>query len=131
MHKLKTIIKSPVTYATCVDILFLLLIIASGFVLSEIILPGIISAYISPFVLFSIIFITLITIIFLAHKQDISFSTHKTPKKRIMLVYTIIFIGCIGVAGFRFGWIPGAIMTFLSTLAFMLFFKVIHESLAA
>ena len=126
MRSITNIFKNPITYKVFVDILSLTLFFTFGFIIFETLLPGTISAFISPFTVFLAIFTLLIFIIFLAHKQNISFE--KTKNNKILLnTYLIIFCACIALVSFRFGIFFMTISIFFCATIFIGFYKMLQE----
>lgn len=128
MH-MKPITKNPITYKILIDIIILSLIFACGFVVLEAILPGIISEYISPFKLFSGLYVLFITAIWLAHKQKISFPIKK-GSKLLFAIALIIFCICIGVASLRLGPLLAILSTLLCASVFAMFYGVLREEIS-
>lgn len=128
MNTLKKIYKNPLTYTITVDVLIALLFVAACFVISESILPGIVSAYISPVLLFGSVFILFVVIALIARTQDIFFSIKK--KSTLLFVCGMLFFTALtAVASFRFGIALCTIFTIISAIVFILLYKIFHEEI--
>ncbi len=126
MQKIKNIIKNPMTYKLLVDIFLLLLLVVLGFIFFETLLPGIITSYISPFTLFTILFICIGLISFTAHKLNVS-SPIKTHKKIIGIFASLFFAFLIGIAGFRYGFFFDSIIAIFSLITFVLLHSLVRD----
>jgi len=128
MHRIKYIFKSPLLYKILVDI-FLLFIIAVVFLLVlETVIPGIITMYVSPLTLFSILFIFIWLIAKLSH--GIPSTAHITSHSKIMLILTTLFFALlIGIAGFRYDFFFGGIVVIFSITIFMLLHHLVKDML--
>ncbi len=128
MFQIKNSIKNPITYKILVDIFFVTLLIISGFIIAETILPGLISAYISPFLLFISIFLIIIVISFVARKQHIH--TNITKSKKVLLALSILlFTIFISIASLNYGYFFGSIIIILSITTFILFYYIVKDIL--
>ncbi len=121
--------KNPITYKITVDITALSLLFVSGFIVSETLLPSIISAYVSPFTIFCAIYALLACGIVLAHTQHIAHTPHKT-NAIIFACSLIIFGACVGVASFRFGLLFTLLATLLCTSIYAMIYSVVREEIA-
>lgn len=126
MQKIKNIVKNPMTYKLLVDIFLLLLLVVLGFIFFETLLPGIITSYVSPFTLFTILFICIGLISLTAHKLNIS-SSIITHKKMIGIGVPIFFALLIGIAGFRYGFFFDSIIVIFSLITFILLHALVHD----
>ncbi len=128
MFQIKNLIKNPITYKILVDIFFVTLLIISGFIIAETMLPGLISAYISPFLLFISIFLIIISISFVARKQHIH--TNITKSKKVLLALSILlFTIFISIASLNYGYFFGSIIIILSITTFILFYYIVKDIL--
>ncbi|MEA3323203.1 MAG: hypothetical protein U9Q12_03180 [Patescibacteria group bacterium] len=126
MQKLKNIVKNPMTYKLLVDIFLLLLLVVLGFIFFETLLPGIITPYISPFTLFTTLFIFVGFISLVAHKLNAS-SPITTHKKIIGFIAAIFFALLIGIAGFRYGFFFDSIIVIFSLVTFVLLHSLVRD----
>ncbi len=128
MFQIKNLIKNPITYKILVDIFFVTLLIISSFIIAEAMLPGLISAYISPFLLFISIFLIIIVISFVARKQHIH--TNITKSKKVLLALSILlFTIFISIANLGYGYFFGSIIIILSITTFILFYYIVKDIL--
>jgi hypothetical protein len=123
MKKIIILLKNPVTYVTLLDVFLMSLLVLMGFVLSEAFLPGIVSIYISPFVLFTLITALFFAIITIAHMQNISFKKNPTKKTLPLLVSIGLFGGIVTIAGYRYGLALGVTTAFLSMMILILLYR--------
>lgn len=128
MKKFTTIISTPVTYKILIDIFCIVLFTISIFVIIEMILPDIISAYISPILWFVCIFCMLSIISFVARTQSISFA-YKKKNNPLLLCGLLIFSTCVALASFRFGIILSLIFATFSTIIIKVFYDLLHEEI--
>lgn len=128
MKKITTLVHTPIMYKIFVDILWMILLIASIYMTAETILPGIISAYISPLLLFSGIFFIFIALSFFARINNISFPQKK--KNVIIFMCGISFFSmCVAIASFRFGIIACVLFTVFSAIILTLFYTILHKEI--
>ena len=125
-ERIKSFIHSLLLYKILVDILSLLLIVTIAFIISETIIPGIISTYISPITIFAGIFTMITAISFIAHKQNIAIplAMHNRFSTSIAIVF---FLFVITIAGFHYGYIFESIIIILSTITFILLHALVHD----
>ena len=128
MHQITNLIKNPITYKILIDIFFILLFIIGSFIIAETLLPGLISSYISPFILFVSIFIIISIISFIARNQDIH-ANIKTSKKILLTLSTSLFIALISIASFGYGYFFGSIIIILSVTTCILLFSITKDLL--
>lgn len=128
MKKILQIIASPITYKLSLDVLAILLFIFLGFIAGEIILPGILSNYISLGKFTGIVFIVIGIVTILAREQEIVFNCKEINK------HFFIF-GCVTVALLTFVslikfeiW-TDLFLTAISTTLFVLIYKYFFEEL--
>lgn len=128
MKNLSKIISSPITYKLSLDVLAIVLFIFLGFITGEIILPGILSNYISLGKLTGIIFVIIGIITILAREQEISFDNKKIDKN--LIIFGCAIIGLLTfISVFKFGIIVGLILTLVSFALFVLIHKYFFEEL--
>jgi len=126
MDKIKHILKNPLTYKIFIDILFLLIITTAIFLAFEVIIPGIITIYISPFILFSSLFILVWLVAKLAH--HINVAAQITRHNKIITVLTSFFFALlIGIVGFRYGFFLDSIIVIFSLLTFILLHSLARD----
>ncbi len=128
MKKLLQIIGSPITYKLSLDILAILMFIFLGFIAGEIILPGILSNYISLGKLTGIVFVVIAIITILAREQEISFD-HKAINKYLFIFCCAIVAILTFVSLIKFGIIIDLFLTAISTTLFVLIYKYFFEEL--
>lgn len=122
MKKIISIIKSPITYLLFLNLLGILLFIFFGFIVGEIILPGILSDYMSLGKFTGIIFLTLTTIVILAKEQEINFK--KTKENSFLYFLSLIAVFLLTfISLYKFGIIIGIILTIISFVLFILLKK--------
>ena len=128
MFSIVSLIKNPITYKILTDIFLLVLLVTGGFIISETILPGILSAYISPFTLFVIVFFIMNIISFIAHKQGAYAPI--TKSKNILLNLSLpLFIILISITSIGYGYFFGSIIIFFSIMTFFLLNTLLHDIL--
>lgn len=126
---IKNIIKIPFIYSVLVDILIITLVIVSGFILSETVLPGIVSIYISPFILFGCMIVIALLTAFVARIQHIYFPI-KNKSMPMIISGTLIFSIFVAIASYRFGYILCAIFTIFSMITFILLYNTFREKIS-
>lgn len=123
MKKILQIISSPITYKLSLDALAILLFIFLGFIAGEIILPGVLSNYISLGKLTGLVFALVLIISVLAREQEISFENKKINRNIIIFGCVVIAL-FIFVSVFKFEIITATILTIISTTLFILIHKI-------
>lgn len=129
MKKISQIIASPITYKLSLDVLAILLFIFLGFIAGEIILPGILSNYISLGKFTGIIFVTIGIVTILAREQEVLFDNKKFNRNLIILTCSIVALLTL-ISVFKFGIVTGLILTAISLALFILIHKYFFEELA-
>jgi hypothetical protein len=128
MKKIFTIISSPITYLLALNFLAILLFIFLGFIAGEVILPGILSNYISLGKISGILFLIINLIIILAKEQNITYEKSIINKYFSILIYCIVtFLTFVSL--WKFGIILDLILTIISLFMFILFKKYLIEDL--
>jgi len=126
MQKIKKILENPITYKLLIDVFVLTLIAMIIFITGETIIPGIISAYVSPITAFAIIFVLISIIAFITHKTHVS--TKPTSQKKSLFILSIIFfIALISIASFRFDFFFGSIVVIFSIAILFLFNSLLRD----
>jgi hypothetical protein len=126
MQKIKDVIKNPLTYKIFVDIFLLLMVVTVAFVLVETFIPGILSAYISPFTLFIASFVAIIFISIISHKIDTKADIK--PHKKISAIFiSILFAILIGIAGYKYGFFFDSIVVIFSIVTFVLLHHLVKD----
>ncbi|PID51858.1 MAG: hypothetical protein CR972_04955 [Candidatus Moraniibacteriota bacterium] len=126
MKLIRETIKNPTTYKILIDIVVLLLFFVCGFIIFETILPGILSAFISPFKLFATLYILLTIVAFVAYKQNISFTSKKTHTF-FFVFFLLIFCACVSLSSIRFNLLFAVLATLLCASVFAMFYSVLQE----
>lgn len=128
MKNLSKIISSPITYKLSLDVLAIVLFIFLGFITGEIILPGILSNYISLGKLTGVIFIVIGVIIILAREQEVLFERKKINRNMIILGCSIVALLTF-ISVFKFEMVVASLLTVISLVLFMLIHKYFFEDL--
>ena len=128
MHQIINLFKNPITYKILIDIFLIMLLVTGGFVISETLLPGVIGAYISPFILFVITFLITIVISFITRKQSIH-APIKKPNKVLFILSLLLFTIFISVASFGYGYFFGSLIILFSISIFILLYSLIQDLL--
>jgi len=126
MTQIKKLLRNIITYKILIDIFFLLLLVTSFFIIAETLLPGIVSAYISPFYLFTSVFLIIALIALTSHEQNIYTPTKKSSKI-LFFSSVLIFIAIISISSFSYGYLFGSIIVILATATFVLLYLIIQE----
>ena len=126
MTQIKKLLRNIITYKILIDIFFLLLLVTSFFIIAETLLPGIVSVYISPFFLFTSIFLIIALIALASHKQNIYTPTKKSSKT-LFFSSVLIFITITSISSFSYGYLFGGIIVILATATFILLYLIIQE----
>jgi hypothetical protein len=126
MHTLKQKLKNPFLYKILVDFFALLIIVIFGFIVAETILPGLVTAYLSPFLLFVLAFATIFIITLLSHYSSI-YANNKPHKKITLTLLIIIFMIIVSLAGFKYNLFFNIIITIFCTLTVVLLYKLTKE----
>ncbi len=129
MYQIKKLIKNPITYKILSDIFLILLSIIIFFLISETILPGLISFYISPLTLFFYAFSIILLISLTAQKQNIYTPIIK-QKKRTRMIVSFLFIIFVLIAGSKYSYLFDIIIVLFSIIIFFLintlFLEILH-----
>ncbi len=128
MKKIMKIVGSPITYKLSLDILAILLFIFLGFIAGEIILPGILSNYISLGKLTGIVFVVVGVVTILAREQEISFDC-KVVNKYLSIFGSVVVAILTFISLIKFGIIVDLFLTTISTTLFILIYKYFFEEL--
>ncbi len=128
MSQILNLIKNPITYKILIDIFFITLLIAGGFIITETLLPGLISAYISPFILFVSIFVIIIFISLTAKQQKIHTNIVQ-PNKFLLSLFVLLFVILISIAGLSYGYFFDSIVIIFSTAILMLLYSLFTDLL--
>lgn len=128
MKKIIEIIQSPITYLLALNFLGILLFIFLGFIAGEIILPGILSDYLSLGKLAGFLFLVLALTVIIAKEQEIDFK--KTAENSVFKNLTFIIVFALTfVSLYKFGIKLNLFLTTISVTLFFLFKKYFLEDL--
>lgn len=120
--------QSPITYLILLNFLGILLFIFLGFVTGEIILPGILSDYISLGKITGFLFLVIALIVILAKEQEIAFKKKKNKIFFTIIGYlALVFLTFISLYKFKLK--LDLILTLISVILFFLFNKYFFEDL--
>lgn len=128
MKNLSKIISSPITYKLSLDVLAILLFIFLGFITGEIILPGILSNYISLGKLTGVVFVMVGIITILAREQEVLFERKKINRNMLILGCSIVTLLTF-ISVFKFEVVVASLLTVISLVLFMLIHKYFFEDL--
>lgn len=106
-------------YIFLIDIIGVTLLILFGFLIAETILPGIVAAYISPLLLFTIAFALIYIAVYMARHNAIDFAP-RSPRPMLIAGGYIFFIILCAIASFRFGIFYGVIVLVFASMIFFL-----------
>lgn len=123
---LRSLLKNKITYKILIDVLFCMGIFVAAYIISEAILPGIVSNLITPIHLFSLFFTSIVLISLIGKKQDIFF-TYKKINPWIGFIL-LIALGCIFfIAGLRYDLVYNILITFFSIITIYFFYQALGD----
>lgn len=119
---------SKIVYKLLHDTLFLLLLVFAVLLLSEGILPGFISSYLSFTKLTLLIFANVAALIYLGRKNGFLFSGFHIRQSRLAFLFIALSFLLLGNAMLKFSYWENLAITFTAFYIFYYFYKVFLPS---